>query len=145
MNVTAIAPLRDVQPQSLAKMISTLTDWETRCGEVVRDLEEQIEGVKSRAAKRAAKEAEYQAAFEKGVVERKKEIANTEGAGASHPGRRKEGSAFRRALGMGNKREAEDIEGDDGFFDSGEGMDIDEGAGRGIGSRTKRMLGGRKA
>ena len=67
VNVTAVAPLRDVQPQSLPQMIANLSEWESRCGEVVSDLEAEIARVKSDAAKRAARAQAHNEALEEAV------------------------------------------------------------------------------
>lgn len=149
VKVTAVAPLRDVQPQSLPKMITLLTEWETRCGDVVSDLEAEIALVKSNAAKRRVKEQDYQTLLEEAVKQRTENAGNN-GAG---PGRGGKKGVFGRlgaaAAGMGrNKREfsADDVDEDDGFWDiNTDGMDIDEGAGsssRAAASRhSKRILG----
>ncbi|KAJ5281188.1 hypothetical protein N7478_006560 [Penicillium angulare] len=152
VNVTSVAPLRDVQPQSLGKMITQLTEWEARCGEVARDLEAEIEAVKANAAIRGIKETEYKEMYDVRVKARKQDAGapgTGGGVGNAAPVARRGPLGIRRGprgLFGGNKREADDIEQDDGFFDAGDGMDIDEGAGsgRGNGSRTKRVLGGRR-
>lgn len=159
INVTAVAPLRDVRPQSLPKMVSVLTEWEGRCGEVVSDLETEIVRIKANAAKRYAKEQAYQKLLEEAKKHRQA-TAPKDGysnAGNGRPGKpgafgRRGGS--RTGAGAGsNKREADDIDQDDGFWESGEGgeagsrMDIDEGAGssRGGSSRHSKRILGRKA
>ncbi|KAJ6029292.1 hypothetical protein N7499_000438 [Penicillium canescens] len=135
-------PLRDVQPTSLPKMISILTEWESRCGNVVSDLEAEIARVKTDAAKRAHKKYTYDQRLEK-AVERRQNGASGEAGG----GRRGNRARFGAGLG-GSKRDADDIDQDDGFFETGDGessrMDIDEGAGAGArsgNSRSKRVLG----
>lgn len=152
VNVTAVAPLRDVQPQSLPKMISLLTEWESRCGEVVSDLEAEIARVKENAAQRHAKEQAYQKLQEE-VMNKRAEASRANESGAWHgrPGRGIGGrGGTRSGTGLGsNKRDADDIDQDDDFGGSGEGgesgsrMDIDEGAGssRGGSRQIKRMLG----
>lgn len=155
VNVTSVAPLRDVQPQSLPKMVSLLTEWQSRCGEVVTDLEAEIARVKADAQKRHAKEQAYQERLEDAVQRRQAEIAREGGntgngrAGKSGFGRGLDRGLDRMAFGMGrNKREADDFDEDDGFVsgdngESGSRMDIDEGAGMGRGGsrQTKRVVG----
>ncbi|KAJ5814909.1 hypothetical protein N7474_006686 [Penicillium riverlandense] len=150
VKVTAVAPLRDVQPQSLPKMIALLTEWETRCGDVVSDLEAEIARVKNNAARRRVKEQEYQTLLEEAVKQRTENAGNNGAASGRAAGKK---GVFGRlgaaAAGMGrNKREfsADDVDEDDGFWDiNTDGMDIDEGAGsssRAAGSRhSKRILG----
>ncbi|CEO60072.1 Putative COP9 signalosome subunit 7 [Penicillium brasilianum] len=151
INVTSVAPLRDVPPQSLPKMVTLLTDWESRCGEVVADLETEIARVKANAQKRYAKEQAYRERLEDAVQRRQAETARDGGnsedgrAGKSGFGR----GVDRMAFGLGrNKREADDFDEDDGFVsgDNGESssrMDIDEGSGVGRGGsrQTKRVVG----
>lgn len=147
VNVTAVAPLRDVQPQSLPRMVSLLTDWEARCGEVVSDLEKEIVQIKENAKRRHAKELAYQR-----LQDEAKKKWSEAGSGNGRAGRGV-GSrgGTRSGTGLGsNKRDADDIDqDDDGFWEPGEGgepgsrMDIDEGAGssRGSSRQTKRVLG----
>jgi COP9 signalosome complex subunit 7 len=154
INVTSVAPLRDVQPQSLPQMVTLLTEWESRCGEVVTDLETEIARVKANAQKRFAKEQAYQDRLEEAVQRRQPETGREGGNAADkRAGKSGFGRGFDRvAFGLGrNKREADDFDEDDGFDsgDNGEAasrMDIDEGAGVGRGGsrQTKRVV-GRKA
>lgn len=134
VNVTAVAPLRDVQPQSLPKMITNLTEWEARCGEVASDLEAEIARIKSEAGKRAAREHAHSEALTEALNKK---------AGAAGKKNARRGGRLGPGVG-GSKRDADDIE-DDGFFDDGEGsrMDIDEGAGARAGNsrQPKRVLG----
>jgi COP9 signalosome complex subunit 7 len=149
VTVTSVAPLRDVQPQSLPKMVSLLTDWEARCGEVVSDLEAEIARVKETAEKRHAKEQAYRMQLEE-ATKRRQEVLEAN-AGGRRPGAYGRRGGPRLGAAMGNKREADDIDHDDGYFESGDAesgsrMDIDEGAGsRGGGSRHSKRLVGRKA
>ena len=138
VNVTAVAPLRDVQPQSLPQMIANLSEWESRCGEVVSDLEAEIARVKSDAAKRAARAQAHNEALEEAV--KRKQSTGKKG------GRR--GGRLGAGVG-GSKRDADDIDEDDGYFDTYDGgdnssrMDIDEapGARAGNSRQPKRVLG----
>lgn len=154
VNVTAVAPLRDVPPQSLPKMISLLTEWESRCGEVVSDLEAEIARVRENAAKRHANELAYQKLQEEVVKKRAAEAARTADSGVwnGRAGRRVGGrGGTRSGTGLGShKRDADDIDQDDGLGDSGEGgepgsrMEIDDGAGSSRGSRQIKRILGRK-
>jgi COP9 signalosome complex subunit 7 len=73
INVTSVAPLRDVQPHSLPQMVTLLTEWESRCGEVVTDLETEIARVKANAQKRFAREQGYRDRLEEAVQRRQGE------------------------------------------------------------------------
>ncbi|KKK21500.1 hypothetical protein P175DRAFT_0511817 [Aspergillus ochraceoroseus IBT 24754] len=171
VNVTSVAPLRDVKPQSLPTMISTLTQWEARCGAVISDIEAEIAKIRADSAQRRAEESARAALIEKTLASWNSEGSGGEaGAGLDGSGGRATGSkklgwkprdlgAGLRGRGIigggGNKREfkADEFD-DDGFWDNstegdlpGPGMDIDEGAGArmGLGSagarHVKRILG----
>lgn len=153
VNVTAVAPLRDVQPQSLPKMISVLTEWEARCGDVVRDLEAEIARIKTDAAKRCAKDLAYRTVFEDAVKKRLESAGGGSNMVGGRDGKKgvygRRGGGLRLGAGMSrNKREynADDVDDDDGFWETGDGMDIDEGAGfsRAAGSRHSKRILGRK-
>ena len=159
VNVTAVAPLRDVKPQSLPSMISFLTDWETRCGDVITDIEAEITKIRTNSAKRRAKERDDNELFEKTLANWPAISADLAGFEAARfPGSKK----VRGGPGgySGSKREysADDLDDDDGYWDNGlEGgveahpgsrMDIDEGLGSsragpggGWARHVKRVLG----
>ena len=149
VNIMAVAPLRDVRFQSLPEMVTLLTQWEGRCREVVSSLETEITRVKVNAAKNKAEEQTYQRLLDE-AVKRRQAAAMTQ---AKNGRTGKSAVLGRRDLRMpvgSNKREADDIDEDGGYWDSGQPgesgshMDIDEGAGssRGGSSRhSKRVLG----
>lgn len=150
VNVTSVAPLRDIKPQSLPSMISILTEWESRCRGVISDIEAEIEKIKANTAKRAAKENARAELLNKA-------INSWPGEGdEGHPGI--SGMRGGRRLGpggggsSGNKREySADDNDDDGYFENGSDdagaagsrMDIDEGIGssRTAARQAKRLLG----
>ncbi|GAB1200822.1 hypothetical protein APSETT444_010202 [Aspergillus pseudonomiae] len=160
INVTSVAPLRDVKPQSLTTMISILTQWETRCGDVISDIEAEIAKIKTDSAKRRAKEQARSV-----LIEQTLSNWGSDGGESNprFPGSKKQGwhggvkggsSGF-----VGNKREFSGDDFDDGYWDNGADgaydsqfstskMDIDQGAGSsvtgsaGAGARhAKRVLG----
>ena len=147
VNVTSVAPLRDVKPQSLPSMISILTEWESRCGGVIGDIEAEIEKIKANSAKRAAKENARAELLNKA-------INSWSGEGDEGLSKRSETRSGGRRLGPGgggNKREySADDNDDDGYFENGSDdagpvgsrMDIDEGVGSSRTARqAKRLLG----
>lgn len=159
VNVTSVAPLRDIKPQSLPMMISLLTQWESRCGDVISDIEAEIAKVKTNAAKRRAKEQARAALLEKALASADGSAKDVTGGGS---GSRRHGGSQRFGQGGGNKREfnADDYDDeDDGYWDNGNDggidlhaagsrMDIDESTGSsrfglgGAGARhAKRILG----
>ncbi|KAF7588134.1 hypothetical protein BBP40_006134 [Aspergillus hancockii] len=158
VNVTSVAPLRDVKPQSLSSMISILTQWETRCGDVISDIEAEIAKIKTNSAKRRAEKHDRSVLFEKTLANWGPE------GGDRFDGSRKVGWHGRMRGGgsggfVGNKREFSGDDFDDGYWDNSvdgtfdspvtaSSMDIDEGAGLsrfgagGAGARhAKRVLG----
>ncbi|KAA8644577.1 hypothetical protein EYZ11_001443 [Aspergillus tanneri] len=153
VNVTSVAPLRDVKPQSLSTMISVLANWETRCGDVITDIEAEIARIKTNSAKRRAKEREHAELFEKTLSNWPAISADLVGFESGRfTGSKKHGSQGGPRGGsgggggpggyVGSKREfnADDLDDDDGYWENGsEGalesyvtssrMDIDEGIG----------------
>lgn len=154
VNVTSVAPLRDVKLPSLTSMISTLTEWESRCGDVIGDIELQIEKIKADAVKRRSKERAQAEFLEKALANSAENdtAGQSKKSGVPDGGRKLGGSG-----GSGNKREySADDNDDDGYFENGSDgmdpsgassrMDVDEGAGSssrlGAGARqAKRILG----
>ncbi|KAK2865352.1 hypothetical protein FQN49_003664 [Arthroderma sp. PD_2] len=67
INVTSIAPLRDVRLQSVDGMISVLAEWQGRCQEVVEGIESEINTIKADAARKRAMEKDRAYRFEKSV------------------------------------------------------------------------------
>lgn len=166
INVTAVAPLRDVKPQSLPSMISFLANWETRCGDVITDIETEITKIRTNSARRRAKDRDDNELFEKTLANWPAISAELAGfESARLPGSKKsgwQGGPSRGGPGgyIGSKREfsADDFDGDDGYWDNGldgafdthlgSRMDVDEGLGSsragpgGAGTRhAKRVLG----
>ena len=133
VNVTSVAPLRDVKPQSLPSMISALHEWELRCGRVISGLETEIAKIHADADKRRAQERERASLLDNAL------------SGS------KTGSK-----GGNNKREFSD-EGYQGDEDPGPTsyMDIDEAAGgasgsgsgdnAGVSRQAKRVFGKKKS
>ena len=132
-------------------MISVLEDWETRCGDVINDIEAEITNIKNNAEKQRAKDKARTTVFEKALEE-----LQSEKGGDNAPSSRMARKMARYgpgAGGIGNKREfSSDDHDDDGYFENGsyggldpvaEGrMDIDEGTGSSRGTRqVKRVLG----
>lgn len=153
VTVISVAPLRDVKPQSVSRMISVLSDWEARCGAVIGEIETEIANIKARAEKEKAKEKARVAVFEKALNGSMDDKGTEVGAGGRGGRRSRFGGG-----GVGNKREFSSDDYDDGYLENGgDGgfdadfggrMDIDEGAGSSssraaAGARqAKRVLGG---
>ncbi|KAL2820198.1 hypothetical protein BDW59DRAFT_150868 [Aspergillus cavernicola] len=163
VNVTSVAPLRDVEPTSLPTMISTLTAWESRCGSVINDIEAEIAKIRADSAQRRTKEHARVVVIEKILAGWNPETAEASllPEPIARGGSRKLGwkprdigAAFKNRdfFGGSNKREFDD----DGYFDEHadefepieSGMDIDEAPGSRVGGlssqgarHAKRFLG----
>ena len=111
--VSSVSPLRDLPPNSIPSMLSTLNAWSARCSSTLADLEKQIASVKAEASKRHKEEAEWNAHVEKlidGKVPEKEDGGGKWGLG-KRGGKRGNGG-----IGGGV--------GGDGFED--DDMDVDE-------------------
>jgi COP9 signalosome complex subunit 7 len=115
--VSSVSPLRDLEPNSIPAMLTTLNLWSSRCVSTLADLEKQIASIKADAQKRFKEEQEWAAHVEKLVEGKDKE---------KEGGKEEKGAAvggmfgFGRRLGGGvaSKRGPEGDEGDD--------MDLDD-------------------
>jgi COP9 signalosome complex subunit 7 len=171
VHITSVAPLRDLRPNSLPEVLKVLQVWGSRCSGVVGEIEAQIAGIRSNAAKRKAREMKRQEVVDHAVL-------SNDGAGDSNAGggggggavvgrttrsggmRGNSGDENRKGKGTGSKRDLDEQQEDEevvrweqhrGEEDGGVGvglakMEVDEGAGflgkGGDGGRTaKRVLG----
>lgn len=60
VDVSSVSPLRDIQPNSITSMLSTLSEWSNRCTSTLSDLERQITSIKAEALKRHKEEKEWE-------------------------------------------------------------------------------------
>jgi COP9 signalosome complex subunit 7 len=63
--VSSVAPLRDLQPNTIPQMLVTLDEWSNRCVSTLGDLERQIASIKAEAKRRHREEEEWAAHVEK--------------------------------------------------------------------------------
>lgn len=68
VQVTSIAPLRDLAPGTIPYMISDLQCWADRCQSTLMDLEEQMNGIRAAAIARETEKRASEALFQ-GVVD----------------------------------------------------------------------------
>ncbi|KAK5561400.1 hypothetical protein LTR46_000205 [Exophiala xenobiotica] len=136
VNVTSVAPLRDLRPQSLPALLQILQTWESRCTSMVSDLEDQIASIKNTASQRSTTQRKRQEAIDAAVLNTKPNDS---------PDDRKAGTrTLRGAQRLPSKRDIDahmEGEGDD-FSDSEERMDLDEGIGGDMGPATTGLRGG---
>jgi COP9 signalosome complex subunit 7 len=91
--VSSVSPLRDLQPNSIPAMLSTLNEWSTRCVSTLADLEKQITKIKAEALKRHKEETEWAAHVEKLMEGKDKDKEEKSGSGFSGMGRKLGGGA----------------------------------------------------
>jgi COP9 signalosome complex subunit 7 len=127
--VSSISPLRDLEPNSIPAMLTTLNLWSSRCVSTLADLEKQIASIKADAQKRFKEEQEWAAHVEKLVEGRgegkgegkeggKEEKGASGGSMFSSFGRKLGGGAASKRLAEGD--EAEDMDLDDEDEEGGE-------------------------
>lgn len=63
--LTSVAPLRDLAPDTIPMMLSTLEQWSGRCTQTLGELDEQIRLIKMAAARRGREDSEWEAQVEK--------------------------------------------------------------------------------
>lgn len=149
VRVTSVAPLRDIRPQTVTKMISVLSEWEGRCGDVIGGIESEIAKIKAEAEKNRIREKERTSRVERSVAgwDGDKDDGSSApgggvgGSGGSHARTKGSSSSKGSKPGIGgrgifpgsgnsNKREFnatagdDDGDGDDGYWDDDGGVDI---------------------
>jgi COP9 signalosome complex subunit 7 len=63
--ISSVAPLRDVRPDSIPSLITTLKDWSSRCTSTLSSLEKQIATIKADALRRHKEERDWDAYVDK--------------------------------------------------------------------------------
>lgn len=117
MDVSSVAPLRDLRPGSVPQMIAVLEDWDSRCVGVLAQIEGQVVEVRRKAQDVRRRELENEKAVEKAME------------GESEKGKGK-------SAGKRGAREVVDRDGPGG--EGGDEMDVDEAGGRGTKRGMKR-------
>jgi COP9 signalosome complex subunit 7 len=173
VHITSIAPLRDLRPNSLPDILKVLQVWESRCSSVVGEIEAQIAGVRTNAAKRKARDMKRQEVVENAVLSAEVSGENTGNGGGGGSGVRTTTRSAgvragpvdenRKGKGIGVKRDLDEQQEDEetarwgqqggGEEDGGVGvglarMEVDEGPGSagktGDGGRTAKRAVGKK-
>ncbi|KIW15033.1 hypothetical protein PV08_07820 [Exophiala spinifera] len=119
VNVTSVAPLRDLRPQSLPALLQILQVWESRCTTMISDLDTKITSLRKEAVKRNTTERRRQDAVDAAVLSTKPPVANPDRAQLRAGGR----LPGKRDLDAQMEGEGDDISDDDVQ------MDLDEGLG----------------
>ncbi|KAJ9664162.1 hypothetical protein H2198_000380 [Neophaeococcomyces mojaviensis] len=135
VQITSVAPLRDVRPVSLPAISQILNTWQSRCTTTISSLEAQIIQVRSQAAHRTALQRKRQEVIDTAVVQGENDASK----------------AVRGRDRRGNKRDLdermegeddEDVSSDEVKMDVDESGDYAGAAGRGgLGRGAKRNRG----
>lgn len=125
MDVSSVAPLRDLRPASVPALVAVLEDWDLRCDSVLAEIEAHVVQVRRAAQETRRREIDNEKAVERAMGE----------DGWKDKGR-----------GAGKRGAREAVDRDGGTADGGDEMDVDEGgSGRGRPRAPKRGGGGRMA
>jgi COP9 signalosome complex subunit 7 len=115
IQISSVSPLRDLPPHSIPSLLTTLSNWSSRCSSTLLDLERQIASIKAAAAQRAKEEAEWNAHVEKLCENRDGKGADAEGGSRwAQLGKRGGGANKRGGNGSGEQ------------WEEGDGMDVDD-------------------
>ena len=69
VDVSSVAPLRDLKPGSVPRMVSVLEDWDLRCVCVLGEIEGQVREIKRKAQEQRRRETEHEKAVAKKMGE----------------------------------------------------------------------------
>ncbi|KAL6863123.1 hypothetical protein ACO1O0_003367 [Amphichorda felina] len=124
VQVTGIAPLRDLAPGAVPAMVSVLKVWSNRCASTLDDLEVQMMNIRASAA---AREREKRIAEDR-LVKAKKDMSESEGKGPEVTGGAKREIPGRKWF---SKRSQASTSHDDGSMELDDPNTADEQKGRG--------------
>ncbi|KAG9237366.1 hypothetical protein BJ875DRAFT_160691 [Amylocarpus encephaloides] len=79
--ISSVSPLRDLRPNSIPSMLSTLDTWSARCSSTLADLEAQMAALKTEAARRHKAEQEWSAEVEVLLEKAGKDAEKNQGGG----------------------------------------------------------------
>jgi len=68
INITSVAPLRDLPPESIPSLIQTLATWSAQCTATLSALESQVEEVKAKAKLEGKRQNKIQKIFEEKLL-----------------------------------------------------------------------------
>ncbi|KAH8766743.1 hypothetical protein F5883DRAFT_495771 [Diaporthe sp. PMI_573] len=120
VQVSSVAPLRDVQPGTVPSIVATLQNWSQRCDATLAEIEANIANIRREAARKANDKREWDRTFQAVV-----NAESTAGGGGGGGGGSYHGAAA--GAGSGSKRGMERLT-EDREDDYDEAMDLDDGA-----------------
>lgn len=97
VQVSSVAPLRDVQPGTVPSIVATLQNWSQRCDATLAEIESNIANIKREAARKANDKREWDRTFQAVVTAESSDPMDPTGASISANGGRGAG----RRLGSG--------------------------------------------
>ena len=65
VDVSSVAPLRDLRPGSVPRMVSVLEDWDSRCVSVLGEIEGQVREIRRKAQEQRKRDTEHEKAVAK--------------------------------------------------------------------------------
>lgn len=135
VHITAVAPLRDLRPQSLYSLLQILSTWSSRCDDTITHLEDKIDAIKVDAIKRNTQAQKHQDIIDDAVVN-VLPASDDKDADAKKKTAKLTGHSTR----LGSKRDL-----DEEAADNSDDMDVDEGIGEmgtGFMSNTANLASG---
>lgn len=138
VEVSSVAPLRDVQPASVAGLVNTLQQWSARCDATLAEIEASISTIRAEAARAAERKRESDRILAAAVASEEKGDGAGAGSGLGgtrHRQRRTHGAGqsavanlkAQMSAGGGAKRGSEKLmESTAGVDDDDEAMDLDD-------------------
>lgn len=81
VQVSSVAPLRDVQPATVPAIVATLQRWSARCDATLAGIEASIAGIRSDAARSANERREWDRTFQAAVEAETKDPVDVTGTG----------------------------------------------------------------
>lgn len=97
VQVSSVAPLRDVQPATVPSIVATLQNWSQRCDATLAEIEANIANIKREAARKANEKREWDRTFQAVVKAESSDPSDPAGGGITSNGSRGAG----RRLGGG--------------------------------------------
>lgn len=85
VQVSSVAPLRDVQPATVPSIVATLQRWSARCDATLAEIEASIAGIKKEAARTAADKRDWDRTFQAVVEAESKDPSDVAGTGQGGP------------------------------------------------------------
>jgi COP9 signalosome complex subunit 7 len=116
VHITAVAPLRDLRPQSLPALLQILSTWSSRCDATIADLESKINTIKVNAIVRNTSAQRHQDVIDNAVINVVADEKDTD--------KQKKSANTGKSTRLGSKRDL-----DEEAAENSDDMDVDEGIG----------------